>query len=144
VVPRHAEQTALDRLLAAIDGRDAQALAAVLDVAAAAGGGVFGIDEQAVEAAGIGQRVERGIAGPIEEGAVGVKQIVEPIDENADRQPFQDRPAFVSIARGVAIAGRLWRFGWRRGDEWLLDAIGVAGFRRRFLEPLAQLAGKLL
>ncbi len=96
VVPRHAEQPALDRLLAAIDGRDGQALAAVLDVAAAGGGGVLGLDEQAVEAAGIGQRVERGIAGPVEEGAVGVKQVVEPIDENADRQPFEDRPAFVS------------------------------------------------
>ena len=50
------------------------------------------LDEQRVEPAGLLQRVELPVAGPVEEGAVGVDQLVEPVDQDADRQPVEDRP----------------------------------------------------
>ena len=75
----------------------------------------LGFDEQAVEAAGLGQRFERRIAGPVEEGAVGVDQVVEPVDQEADRQAVEDRPAFVGVARGIAIARGFRRLGLAGG-----------------------------
>ena len=114
VVPGHAEQAAVDRLLLAVDGGDGERLAAVAGV----GRRLFGFDEQAVEPAGFGQRGQIAIAGPVEEGAVGVDQCVEAIDQNADRQTVEDRPAFVGVARGIAIArGPRRRRGLGRDDR---------------------------
>ena len=79
----------------------------------------LGVDEQAVEAAGLGQRFQRGVAGPVEEGAVGVDQRVEAIDQDADRQAVEDRPPFMRYrgrhrrcARPAALPARHRR---RRG-----------------------------
>ena len=137
VVPGRAEQAAIHRLLLAVDGGNGQRLAAVADFAGGRLG--LGVDEQTVEAAGLAQRFERRVAGPFEEGAIGVHQRVEAIDQDADRQPVEDRPPFLDIAGGVAAHGA------RRGARLARDIVR----RRRVLaggalEPAAEFAREFL
>src|SRR6185437_16907007 len=98
-------------------------------------------DEQAVEAARFGQRVERRIAGPVEKRAIGVNQVVEAIDQNADRQAVEDRPAFLRVAAAVAVARRL---GWGRLLRAGREVVARAGVRAGVLEAVAQFARKLV
>ena len=121
----------------------------VSDVAAVAGFARgrrrLGFDEQAVEAARFGQRVEIGVAGPVEEGAVGIDQCVEPVDQDADRQAVEDRPAFAGVAGGIAVARRARRRDRRRrlGAEVVRRAT-VYGLAGRLLEPAAEFARQFL
>jgi hypothetical protein len=106
-------------------------------------GGVFlGLDEQAVEAAGFGQLIQRRISGPVEKGAVCINQAVKPIDQDAGRQAIEDRTVF------QRVACRLWR-RLRRLDRGCNGLGGFgrnrgAGFTRRLAQALAQLARKFL
>ena len=86
-LPRRGEQPRLDRHLVALIGGDGQRLRAVVGAELV----VVRLDEQRVEAAGLFQRVQLVVAGPVEEGAVGIDQLVEPIDQHADRQAVEDR-----------------------------------------------------
>ena len=143
-IPGDAEQAAFDRPLIAVDGGDGQRLGAVAVFRHLA----LGFDEQAVEAAGFRQRVERAVAGPVEEGAVGIDQVVEPVDQDADRQPVEDRPAFAGVAGGVAIARGARRLGRRRvRGEGAAGIVGTKGSAPKSSEvgpALAPLAGRFL
>ena len=115
------------------------------------------LDEQRVEAAGLLQRVQLVVAGPVEEGAVGVDQLVEPIDQHADRQPVEDRTLIGGgrpqrrrfSLRLAALLGsrpfgaaavsrrksRLRRLGWRRASS---SCSGLSlGPRRRAVRRFA-------
>src|SRR5207245_3802333 len=86
-VPWNREEAAFHRhLVAAVggDGEGAAGSARLTQIAA--------LDEQVVETAGLGQLLEAAVAGPIEEGAVGVKQVVEAIDQDAHRNAVEQRP----------------------------------------------------
>ena len=65
--------------------------------------GDAGFDIERVEAAGILQHMQAGIAHLREEGGIGVKQPVEPVDQNADRQQVEQR----LVAPGFAAWRRL-------------------------------------
>ena len=78
------------------------------------------LDEQRVESAGLLQRVQLVVAGPVEEGAVGVDQLVEPIDQHADRQAVEDR-ALIGGGRP-----RGCRFSWLR--PWSRSFGAATGF----------------
>ena len=151
VVPGHAEQAALDRLLLAVDGGDGERLAAVSGAVLGVAGRrlAFAVDEQAVETARLGQRLQRGIAGPVEKGAVGVEQRVEAIDQDAHRQAIENRPPFAGVAGGIAIARGPRRRAGRHGGRGRLAA-DIVGHRRGlafsgwFLQTIAELAREFL
>ena len=87
-----------------------------------------------------------GVAGPIEERAVGVDQVVEPVDQNADRQAVENWPAFTGISRVAAVA-RGARRGYRRcgrlGAEIVRRLLAVI-FCDGFFEAIAELTPDLL
>ena len=116
-----------------------------------------GSTKQRVEAAGLFQRVQAVIAHAAEEGAVGVKQPVEPVDQHAGREQVEQR----LVARGLAARRRL---GMRQPVGTVAagsDTSGAAGcstigfrrvgYRRRFgcgagfaFEPRRQLPRELV
>ncbi len=146
--PRRGEQPRLDRHLVALIGGDGQRLRAVV----LAGVGVVRLDEQRIEAAGLFQRVQLVVAGPVEEGAVGIDQLVEPIDQHADRQPVEDRTLIGGeCLRGGSLRSRLSglrrppfsRFlgiRWRRLFNLLRLVLGAAQARRQTVRQFAERA----
>jgi len=80
--PGHAEEATIDRLFLAVDGGDYERVRALARLAGAL---LLGLDEQAVEPAGLAQCVEVPITGPFQKGAVGIEQRIEPVDQDADR-----------------------------------------------------------
>src|SRR5262249_50698914 len=68
------------------------------------------LDEQLVEPAGRDQPVEALIAAPREEGWIGIKQVIETIDQDADRQLVEHRqgPDRGIGNRTLELIVRLW------------------------------------
>src|SRR5262249_47153053 len=78
-------------------------------------------DQQALDAAGARKRSHRGVAGPAQEQAVGIDQLVEPIDQYPDREPVEQRADCAGGRRGRGL-----RLGRPRGNS--PAAIGIAAW----------------
>src|SRR5262245_22738737 len=87
-VPLDVDELALDARSIAAVARERQHPAAARGCSAPS---VFRLDEKPVEAARLGERGETGVAAPGEKHGVCIEQLVEPIDEDADRKLVEQR-----------------------------------------------------
>ena len=133
-------------------------------VGRAAGAGDAGLDIERIDAAGLFERVQAGIAHAFEKRRIGIEQAVEPVDHHAGRQEIEQQPCRACFRRAPAVRARrarsaaaadgsgasactggattaCWRFGRvrrfraRRFRSLALPTIGGRVRRRRCFRP---------
>ena len=167
-VPGDREQPAFDRHRGTAPRGDGELLSRAAGLAQ---GCQARLGEQALEAAGFGDRLDILVAGPFEQGPIGMQELVAAVDQHADRDAIEHRAFAVAAGRRAverAAARRIGAGNRARPDAmrrlrlrcllaWLLaDRLrrGLGGgvvvpgrgrvLARRAFEPRAERPGDLL